>query len=244
MPSSWIEAHPPSSLSILRTRLGFRVLLGVTVCAVVPIAVVRLLAPVAGLATAVGVVLLLALVAAVVVSVAQARRSLLSLAELHKGTRRIAAGDFDSPVRVLGEDELAQLSTAFNEMAAKLEERFHTQERTAAIDREILSSVDTASIAESVLDLVPDVYPCHAISLTILSPHDPTSATTWMDFGGPGDRTASRTMRSNCVRPFDAWRICSATIKPCMLTFLKATLPPSLERETLSPWDRSTLAKP
>ncbi|MGQ0701850.1 MAG: putative bifunctional diguanylate cyclase/phosphodiesterase [Gemmatimonadales bacterium] len=181
-------------MSILRTRLGLRVLLGVTVCAVVPIAVVRLLAPVAGLPTAVVVVVLLALVAAVAVSLGQARRSLLPVAELLKGTRRIAAGDFDSPVCIEGKDELADLGAAFNEMAARLEERFHTQERAAAIDREILSSVDSASIAQSVLDLVSEVYPCQAVSLTVLSPHDPTSATTWMDLDGGGDRPEARAM--------------------------------------------------
>lgn len=37
---------------------------------------------------------------------------------LHKGVRRIEAGDFDTPTVVPNEDELGDLATAFNEMAA------------------------------------------------------------------------------------------------------------------------------
>src|SRR5690606_33829924 len=42
------------------------------------------------------------------------------IAQLAEGTRRIAAGDLDTPIEVRGQDEIARLATAFNGMMAEL----------------------------------------------------------------------------------------------------------------------------
>ncbi|MBN1223529.1 MAG: SpoIIE family protein phosphatase [Candidatus Aminicenantes bacterium] len=62
---------------------------------------------------------------------------------LHKGTRRIAAGDFDIQIEIPNEDELGDLAVSFNEMAAAVKkgqeeaiERKHL-ERELATAREI-----------------------------------------------------------------------------------------------------------
>jgi len=70
--------------------------------------------------------ILWALVAALVVSSIVWLVILLSLSrplrELVKGTERIAKGRFDEPIQVRGQDELAMLSEAFNQMASSLNE--------------------------------------------------------------------------------------------------------------------------
>src|SRR5262249_22688660 len=93
------------------------------------------LAPLAGFTRSFPVVLLVAILAVVLLSLSQIRRSMVPLAELGKGTRRITAGDFHTTVHVSSGDELEELGTAFNVMSSKLERQFRTLESAAEIDR-------------------------------------------------------------------------------------------------------------
>jgi diguanylate cyclase (GGDEF)-like protein len=137
------------------------------------------IAPVASFARTFPGLLLVALLSVVLLSLSQIRRSMVPLAALQEGTRRIAAGDFHSSVSVTSGDELEELGGAFNAMSARLERQFHTLESAAEIDRAILSSMDTATVAETVLDRVPDIYPCAGLSLSVLGPDGAAAATTW-----------------------------------------------------------------
>ncbi|HEV8598399.1 MAG TPA: EAL domain-containing protein [Gemmatimonadales bacterium] len=141
------------------------------------------IAPITGFARSFPAVLALALLAVVLLSLSQIRRSLVPLVELGKGTRRIAAGDFHTSVQVTSGDELEELGGAFNAMTGKLARQFHTLETAAEIDRAILSSMDTATIAEAVLDRVPEVCPCQGLSLTVLGPEGEAQARTWWERG-------------------------------------------------------------
>ncbi len=139
------------------------------------------LAPLAGFTRTFPVVLAVALLAVILLSLSQIRRSMVPLAELGKGTRRITAGDFHTTVQVSSGDELEELGTAFNVMTSKLERQFRTLESTAEIDRAILSSMDTATIAQTVLDRVPDLIGCRGLSLTVLGSEDQPHATSWVE---------------------------------------------------------------
>jgi diguanylate cyclase (GGDEF)-like protein len=141
------------------------------------------IAPIAGFTRSFPVVLALALLSVVLLSLSQIRRSMVPLVELGKGTRRIAAGDFHTSVQVTSGDELEELGGAFNAMTGKLARQFHTLETAAEIDRAILSSMDTATIAEAVLDRVPEVCPCLGLSLTVLGPEGEAQARTWWERG-------------------------------------------------------------
>ncbi|HEV8149245.1 MAG TPA: EAL domain-containing protein [Gemmatimonadales bacterium] len=140
-----------------------------------------IIAPIAGFRRSFPLVLALALLAVVALSLRQIQRSLLPLDELGKGTRRITQGDFRTPVRVSSGDELEELGGAFNVMTARLERQFRALETAAEIDRAILSSVDTATIAQTVLDRVPELASCEALSLTVLSPDGEPAGTTWIE---------------------------------------------------------------
>ena len=144
----------------------------------------EVLAPVRGFTRTFPLVLLTALLGVVGLSLRQIRRSLIPLDELQRGTRRIAAGDFHTPVEVVSNDELEELGGAFNAMTGKLERQFHALETAGEIDRAVLSSVDTGTIAQTVLDRIPELCACRGVSLTVLAAEDATTATTWMELRG------------------------------------------------------------
>jgi two-component system, OmpR family, sensor kinase len=62
-----------------------------------------------------------ALVAAVVVGFALARRLTRRLRAVHQGAVRFGAGRLDEPITVAGHDEIAALATRLNEMAAQID---------------------------------------------------------------------------------------------------------------------------
>jgi signal transduction histidine kinase/ActR/RegA family two-component response regulator len=70
----------------------------------------------------VGVVMLAALAAALLVSYGLARRLVRPILELRRGAESIGAGDLNARIDVQGDDELRALAREFNKMAAQLED--------------------------------------------------------------------------------------------------------------------------
>jgi putative nucleotidyltransferase with HDIG domain len=83
---------------------------------------------------------LLAVQVAFVLSHVYLRRSLTPLERLHAGTRRLAAGDFSTPVQVESGDEFGTLAESFNRMAADLRRDFVVLEALHQVDRAALSA--------------------------------------------------------------------------------------------------------
>ena len=137
------------------------------------------LAPMASFQRSIPLLLAVSLLAVVVLGVTQIRRSLLPLAELQRGTRRIAERDFAHRVQVNSGDELEELAGSFNLMSTRLARQFSALKAAAEIDRAVLSSVDAAAIAQAVVDRVPEICPCDGISITLLAEREGTDATTW-----------------------------------------------------------------
>jgi serine phosphatase RsbU (regulator of sigma subunit) len=83
---------------------------------------------------------------------------------LHRGVRQLSLGDFSVRIRPRGRDQVAQLSSAFNEMAARLE--------TAASEREErLRMEEELRVAREVqMRLLPDLEALHmpSVQATIL----------------------------------------------------------------------------
>jgi diguanylate cyclase (GGDEF)-like protein len=115
-----------------------------------------------------------------ILSVSQIRRSLLPLAELRAGTRRITQQDFEGRVAVTSRDEFAELAHSFNAMAAQLDRQFKALATAADIDRTVLAATDASTIVDAVLARIGDVYPCAAASVTLLPPDRGTSAVSWI----------------------------------------------------------------
>lgn len=94
-------------------------------------------------------VVLLTLWVVLLLSISQIRRSLVPLEKLREGTRRIAARDFHTRVRVSSGDEFEELAQSFNSMADRLGRQFNAMETMNEIDRAILSALDTEKIVHS-----------------------------------------------------------------------------------------------
>lgn len=86
------------------------------------------------------------------------------IAELVEGTQRIAAGQFEQPVKTNRSDELGMLATAFNEMSNGLKERDALREQQLKIER------DLALARKIQMDLLPKfVPPCPGYDLATFS---------------------------------------------------------------------------
>ena len=96
-------------------------------------------------------VTLLALLIVLLLTLIQLRRNLVPLGNLQEGTRRIAAGDFQSRVVVGSNDEFDDLGRSFNSMAGRIEKQFNSLTTKSAIDRAILSSWDIDQIVNTLL---------------------------------------------------------------------------------------------
>jgi diguanylate cyclase (GGDEF)-like protein len=138
----------------LSSALGRRMLCQYVAAALLPVVSVVLLDAVH--ATANQVVRVLALIAALAIAlgVLQTRRIVDPLHRLLAGARRITEHDFSSKIPSRGRDELAQLSQAFNEMARSFAMNFATLHVLSQIDRTILSRMDIAEVAKSALRCV------------------------------------------------------------------------------------------
>jgi diguanylate cyclase (GGDEF)-like protein len=108
--------------------------------------------------------------AVLVLSSSQIQRSLIPLAELREGTRRIAHRDFGSRVTVSSRDEFEELATAFNTMASQLGRQFQALSTAAEIDRAVLSATEAVSIVDTLLARTRDVFPCDMVAVTLVVP--------------------------------------------------------------------------
>ena len=194
----WFGSHPPSPAQLLGSRLGWFYFAGVLLAGASPVVLTAWLGPGALLPAAAG-----SLLSAVTLGLVGIRRWYVARVELVQATRRISAGVFDDPIRVESDDEFAQLAQAFNWMAGALERRFESLDHDREIDRSILATVDTAGIAQLVLDYLPSVFPCRAASLTVAGLQSEYHGSTWAaPEGGSG-----RTVTSSLLTPGDLERL-------------------------------------
>jgi diguanylate cyclase (GGDEF)-like protein len=127
-----------------------------------------------------------ALVIVVLVSSIQIRRSLVPLDELLRGTRRIAARDFDTQVRIYSRDEFGELAASFNQMSDSLRVQFKAFEALAEIDRLILSAPSIERILDTLLKQVRQVADCACVSVTLIDPDGRSHGRVYVDDGEHG----------------------------------------------------------
>ena len=127
-----------------------------------------------------------------ILSMHRIRRSLAPLRELQQGTRRIAGRDFGSRVAIRSRDEFEELGASFNAMAAQLDRQFQALATAAEIDRAVLSATSAGEIVGTLLDRLPDVYPCAAVSVTLMTPDGAKSLPTMIRDCARGTRTQVR----------------------------------------------------
>jgi putative nucleotidyltransferase with HDIG domain len=140
-------------------------------------------------------VTLMSLLVVLLLSIIQIRRSLIPLGKLKEGTRRITNRDFDSRVTVRSGDEFEELATSFNMMASRLGKQFKTLTSIAEIDRQILSTLDTRKIVNTLLTRLPDVFPCDCISVTLIGPNGPDVGRIYIRENKPGSEIQVETIQ-------------------------------------------------
>ena len=105
-------------------------------------------------------IMLLFLLLILYLSVKFIRKALLPLEALKTATQRIARQNFTSQVEIEGDDEFAELGTAFNTMSRTIEQQFHTMETIGEIDRAILSATDRITILKTTLHRLKAFFAC------------------------------------------------------------------------------------
>jgi diguanylate cyclase (GGDEF)-like protein len=102
---------------------------------------------------------LLTLALIVVLAVSQIRHTMNPLDALLAGTKRIAAEDFSTPVRIASRDEFGVLGDALNGMAGQLDRQFGALRALAEIDRSILQSADLEPVLVTLFDRLDRLVP-------------------------------------------------------------------------------------
>ncbi|HEY7612986.1 MAG TPA: EAL domain-containing protein [Gemmatimonadales bacterium] len=150
------------------------------------------LGPVQRFTQALIIIVLVSTSVVLILSSHRIRRSLAPLRELQEGTRRIAGRDFGSRVAIRSRDEFEELGASFNAMAAQLDRQFQALATAAEIDRAVLSTTSAGEIVGTLLDRLPDVYPCAAVSVTLMKPDGSKSLPTMARDCVRGSRTQVR----------------------------------------------------
>jgi HAMP domain-containing protein len=127
----------------------------------------HVLAPMARFKQIFPLVVLLALWVVLLLSISQIRRNLVPLERLQEGTKRIAAREFDSRVKVNSGDEFQELAESFNAMATRLGKQFNALTTMNEIDRSILSALDTRRIVDTILNRMRELFPCDCVALAL-----------------------------------------------------------------------------
>ena len=99
----------------------------------------------------------------------QIRKRLVPVEKLQEGTRRIAENDFAFKIETQTNDEFDELAASMNMMAEKLGRQFKTITTTGEIDRAVLSLLDTAIIAETILSRISEALRRELGALTFFS---------------------------------------------------------------------------
>lgn len=118
-------------------------------------------------------------------SFSQIRRNMDPLTKLKEGTRRIAKKDFESRIEVKSRDEFEDVALSFNSMASQLGRQFKTLTAMVDIDRAVLSALDTEKIVATVLSKMSLIFPCKAVSVSLLNPNEKFSLQTYVGTSNP-----------------------------------------------------------
>ena len=133
-------------------------------------------------------VILMSLLVVLLLSIIQIRRSLIPLKRLQEGTLQIANRNFEGRVAIQSGDEFEDLATSFNAMASQLGKQFKTLTTMGEIDRQILSTLDTETIVDTLLTRMPEVFPCDCIAVTLMESDDRNRGKTYFKETKPGSK--------------------------------------------------------
>lgn len=109
-----------------------------------------------------------ALLAVMLFSVTEIRRTIRPLQDLHRATQRISTEDFDTRVDVATGDEFQDLAGSFNGMAKSLGQQFETLNAMQQLDRVGLSANSRGEVSDILLQTLLTVRNSDAVSVCSL----------------------------------------------------------------------------
>jgi len=144
--------------------------------------------------------------ASILIASYQIRARLVPVEKLQEATQRIAEQDFAFRAQVGSGDEFDELAASINAMAAQLGRQFETLETKAAIDRSVLSLLDTSKISATILTRIMKILNCHRGTMTLFGDGESVRARTFLVEGNEADRSTSTSTSSIGVAiPLPAW---------------------------------------
>jgi diguanylate cyclase (GGDEF)-like protein len=175
------EASPP------RIKLERDLLWVVALCAVLPagsLAIVsaspEALVPIGGLRVALPLAILLSLCLLSLLSIRRVHQRLVPLETLREGTRRIAEARDHEPIQIQSGDEFEELASLVNTIAGRLGAQVQTLSTMIDVDRSIHASIDSNAIVDTVLTRIREVFPCDAVSVSLVQAGDDADLSTWL----------------------------------------------------------------
>ncbi|MDP2955638.1 MAG: HD domain-containing protein [Longimicrobiales bacterium] len=115
-----------------------------------------------------GVALLVGFLVVVLMAAVQVRRTLTPLDALTEGTKRLAEGDLAARVTVTSGDEFGFLARSFNDMASRLGDQFRTLEAGRAVDRAVLSAMNTDGVVNALLERFDGLVSCRSVAVVLV----------------------------------------------------------------------------
>jgi len=131
-------------------------------------------------------VALLAFWIVLLLSLVTMRKNLGPLQHLMDGTRRLAQGDFATPVHIDSRDEFRELGDSFNKMSTQLADQFHVLSTIEEIGRTVLSHHDTAKVVATALPRIQAYHPAPLTALCLMEEDGLSHAISYLDPDGSG----------------------------------------------------------
>jgi putative nucleotidyltransferase with HDIG domain len=142
----------------------------------------HIFAPIAFFEKIFPLVFLLSLWVVLLLSSVQIRRTTKPLKELTEITRRISNRDFNSRVSVTSGDEFEELGASFNDMTRQLGRQFEALATIGAIERAVLSSLDTRKILDTVISRVRELFKNDIVKVTLIDSREKNSDTAYLEW--------------------------------------------------------------
>lgn len=120
-----------------------------------------------GLQMSFPLLLLAALLLCGLITVRVVRRYIEPLHEIGNAARAMATRNFDVRVNAAGDDELAELGTAFNSMAGELRQQFDSLEALSQVDRMLLESTDLEAVLGLLLPRIGEVVGAASVAVVL-----------------------------------------------------------------------------
>ena len=97
-------------------------------------------------------IVILAMALAAGLAISQIRRQMKPLEDLERHAARVANGDFSGRLQLYGNDEFSRLADSFNDMSARLNQKFHLLNTLGELDRTILATPDKTVVIRLLLE--------------------------------------------------------------------------------------------